>query len=76
MELITHANALPWQIDASFLIQLMELAALAVVAAALFGLLYATLHRLLSSHRHSAGSASDTAGWERTTRQEGIYDET
>lgn len=67
MEIIAHANVLPWQVDMAFLMRLMEQALLAVALLATIGLVYAQLHRLLSNRAH----ASSAAFMDRTSRQPG-----
>lgn len=49
MEIISHINALPWQIDSSFFLRLFDQVFVAVVLLACGGLAYAGLHWLLSN---------------------------
>lgn len=61
MELIQHAQALPWSVDAAFFWQLTAIIAQAVGLLLSAGLLYAGLHRLLSNRGPmEAGCSSPT----------------
>ena len=49
MEIISHANVMPWLVEPSFFLQLFLQAMLAALILALTGLFYAGLRRLLSN---------------------------
>lgn len=90
MEIISHANVVPWQVDSTFLWQLVELAALDLALLTILGLVYAGLHRVFSNRSvhptvsidnttlgQSTAGAADRA-WDlshNTVSQEGICDE-
>jgi hypothetical protein len=49
VELVQHANVLPWSVDTAFFMQLAAQIARAVALLAFVGLVYAGLYRLLSN---------------------------
>lgn len=49
MDLIQHAQVLPWSVDAAFFLQLLWQFARTAGLLAMFGVSYAGLHRLLSN---------------------------
>ncbi len=51
MEMITHANVMPWLVDADYLLQLALQACRAVGLLAVFGLAYAGVRRALLNRR-------------------------
>jgi hypothetical protein len=87
MEIISHANALPWQIGTTFFMQLINQAISAVALLTITGLAYAGLHRLLSNPSRGTKPLPDKTvfkfqqdgGWNyplKTKFQGGLYDET
>jgi hypothetical protein len=87
MDIISHINALPWQLGDTFLLRLLDQAVVAVFQLAVIGLAYAGLHRLLSNRTQKNLPNSDQAlseralgrGWKfqlKTHYQESIHDET
>jgi hypothetical protein len=75
LDTISHANVIPWLIDPSYLLQLVELAMLAVTSVTLAGLVYAGLHSLLSNRPgllsvFSGGSLAPKASIEEVTCDE------
>jgi hypothetical protein len=87
METISHVNALPWQVDSSFFLRLLDQEFVAVVQLAIGGLAYAGLHWLLSNRTQKILPRSNKTksespqgrGWKsllKTHYQEGIHDET
>jgi hypothetical protein len=83
MDIVSHANTLPWQVDTTFFMQLINQAISAVISLTITGLAYAGLHRLLSNRSLGAKPLPDNTPARRrlalpidTKFQEGIYDET
>ena len=61
MEIISHANVMPWMVEPSFFLQLCLQAMMAALLLAFVGLLYAGLRRLLSNGG-GVEPLSDTVG--------------
>ncbi|MGD8908465.1 MAG: hypothetical protein PVI92_03890 [Chromatiales bacterium] len=87
MDIISHVNALPWQVGSSFFLRLFDQALVAVVQLAIGGLAYAGLHWLLSNRIQNTLPESDKSNAEspqgrgrkfllKTYYQEDIHDET
>lgn len=76
MDIITHGNVVPWQIDPVYLLQLAERLMFSVVLLAIAGLAYAGLYHLLSNR--SSTNVQQRPAWplkSNTTFKEGRYDE-
>lgn len=91
MDTISSGNVVPWLIDPTYLVQLVELSMLVVVLLTIAGLAYAGLYHLLSNRTNHGSAPSERArssrcitdvqtgvAWSPTPNaafKEGIYDE-
>jgi len=76
MDIVTHANTIPWLIDAQGFMTLMSYLIGAVVISTISGLLYAGLYRLLRNHNSLEDQQPDqltgpTLSDDMTRREEG-----
>jgi hypothetical protein len=86
MDIIIHANVLPWQVDITFLMQLIVQAVVGACVLCVSGVLYAGLYRLLSHRSCPYRPKPDNLACEKRSadawnisfnpnQQEGVYDE-
>ncbi len=62
MDIISHANVMPWLVDTPFFVQMIVQAMLAVFLLSCVGLAYAGLRRMLSNGVDAHGSVSEMTG--------------
>ncbi len=62
MDIISHANVMPWLVDTPFFVQMIVQAMLAVFLLSCAGLAYAGLRRMLSNGVEGHGAVSKMTG--------------
>ncbi|MEJ2455994.1 MAG: hypothetical protein P8103_17830 [Candidatus Thiodiazotropha sp.] len=62
MDIISHANVMPWLVDTPFFVQMIAQAMLAVFLLSCLGLIYAGLRRMLANGVESHSSESKMTG--------------
>ncbi len=76
MDIISHAQVMPWPVDAGFLLQMILQAFRAIGLLALFGLAYAGARRLLISPHSDRVARADHRALFIPFRREEVSDET